>query len=250
MTLPDTASPGRGTATTVTVLGLSYPLLAHAAILTKSPKLIAASIAVLVLIILLPGLRRRRVAAWVLLVAAGLGLLAITGREQAVLLLFLPPILINGFMAWIFGHTLLSGRLPLIERIIRILHGNAASVDSDIAAYARRLTLLWAGLFIVLSAVNLALAALARPGGILLALGLRLPVTVALDTWSLFANVLNYLIVGAFFAAEYWFRRRRFPQQTYRGFLDFMRQLAGVSDVFRPASASVRQSSYSERDNS
>ena len=131
---PDTASLGRGTATTVTVLGLSYPLLAHAAVLTKDPTLIAASIAILILIILLPGLRRRRVAAWVLLVVAGLGLLAIAGREQALLLLFLPPILINGFMAWIFGHTLLSGRLPLIERIIRILHGNTASVDSDIAA--------------------------------------------------------------------------------------------------------------------
>ena len=84
----------------------------------------------------------------------------------------------------------------------------------------------------------------------MLAVGLTLPVTVALDTWSLFANVLNYLIVGAFFAAEYWFRRRRFPQQTYRGFIDFMRQLAGVREVFRPASAGMRQSSCSERDHS
>ncbi len=249
MTMPDTATSGRGTATTVTVLGLAYPLAAHAAILTMNPTLIAASIALLVLIILLPGLRRRRVVAWALLVAAGVGLSAIAGREQTLLLLFLPPILINGFMAWVFGHTLRPGQLPLIERIIRILHGNAAGVDSDIAAYARRLTLAWTSLFIALAAANLALAALARPGGILLAFGLNLPVTVSLDTWSLFANVLNYLIVGAFFVIEYWFRRQRFPQQTYRGFFDFIRRLASVSEVFRPASAGASQSSGTDPDN-
>jgi uncharacterized membrane protein len=248
MTIPETAGSGRGTATTVTVLGLAYPLLAHAAVLTRNPTLIATSIALLVLIVLLPGLRRRGVIAWMLLVATGISLFAIAGREQALLLLFLPPILINGFMAWAFGHTLQSGRLPLIERIIRILHGNATSVDSDIAAYARRLTLVWACLFVVMSAVNLALAMLARPGGILLALGLNPSVTVALDTWSLFANILNYLIVGAFFAVEYWFRRQRFPQQPYRGFFDFLRRLAGVSEVFRPASAGLRSKSGTEMD--
>ncbi len=249
MTQPDTARSGRGTATTVTVLGLSYPLVAHAAILTKNTTLIAASVALLVLIVLLPGLRRRSVIAWTLLVGAGVGLYAIAGREQILLLLFLPPILINGLMAWVFGHTLRSGRLPLIERVIRVLHGNAAGVDSAIAAYARRLTLAWACLFIALSAVNLTLAVLARPGGVLLALGLSSPVTVSLDTWSLFANVLNYLIVGAFFAIEYWFRRQRFPQQTYRGFFDFMRRLASVSEIFRPASAGAGQIAKADLDN-
>jgi uncharacterized membrane protein len=249
MTKPETATSGRGTATIMTVIGLSYTLLAHVAALTRNPALIAASIALLVLAILLPGLLGRRVVAWMLLAAASLGLSAIAGREQALLLLFLPPILINGFMAWVFGHTLWPGQVPLIERIIRILHDSAASMDSNIAAYARHLTLAWACLFIVLSAVNLALAALARPGGFLLAIGLNLPVTVSLDTWSLFANVLNYLIVGAFFAVEYWFRQQRFPQQTYRGFFDFIRRLASVSDVFRPAGAGLRRSSRTGFDN-
>jgi len=248
MTTLETASSGRGAATTVTVLGLAYPLLAHTAVLTMNPTLIATSIALLVLIVLFPGLRRRRMVAWMLLVATGFSLFAIAGREQALLLLFLPPILINGFMAWAFGHTLQSGRLPLIERIIRILDGNAASGDRDVAAYARRLTLLWACLFIAMAAINLALALLARPGGVLLALGLNSPITVALDTWSLFANVLNYLIVAAFFTVEYWFRRQRFPQQTDRGFFDFLRRLAGVSAVFRPASAGLRPNSSTEID--
>ena len=157
------------------------------------------------------------------------------------LLLFLPPVLINVLLAWVFGHTLRQDDMSLIERIIRKLHGDPPSLDNEIATYARRLTWVWTCLFAAMASINLALAALARPGGLLLAAGLDPPVTVSLSTWSLFANVLNYLIVGALFVLEYWLRRRRFPQQSYRGFFDFARRLAGVSDMFRPASAGLQR---------
>ena len=95
-------------------------------------------------------------------------------------------------------------------------------------AYARRLTLVWACLFVVLTVINLVLAVLADPGGLLLSVGLHSPVTVPLGAWSLFANVLNYLIVGALFVGEYWLRRRRFPQQSYRGSSTSRAALRGV----------------------
>lgn len=227
--------PRGSTAHTMTVLGVTYPIAAHLAVLSGATSFIAASVGLLVLIVLLPGLLTRRAAAWGLLLAAVTGLYVAAARGQVLLLLFLPPVLINGFMAWLFGNTLRSGRLPLIERIIRALHGGNDDIDATIIGYARRLTFVWTALFVALAAVNFALAALATPGGLLLAAGIAPPVTVPLEAWSLFANVLNYLIVGAMFAVEFQVRRRRFPQQSYRGFFDFLRRLSGVSAIFRPS---------------
>jgi uncharacterized membrane protein len=223
-----------GTARTMTVLGVSYPIAAHLAVLSGDTSFIAASVGLLVLLVLLPTLLARRQVAWGLLLAAGAGLYVAAVRGQALLLLFLPPILINGSMAWLFGHTLRPGRMPLIERIIRALHGGHDDIDATIVGYARRLTFAWTALFAALATVNLVLAALATPGGLLLVAGISPPVPVPLEAWSLFANVLNYLIVGAMFAVEYQVRRRKFPQQSYRGFFDFLRRLSGVSAIFRP----------------
>jgi uncharacterized membrane protein len=127
----------------------------------------------------------------------------------------------------------------LIERAIILLHGPADNLSSDVAAYARRLTLTWSVLFVSLATINLVLAALARPGGMLLSAGLDPRVTVPLGTWSLFANVLNYVIVAVFFVVEYQVRVRRFPERAYGGFFSFLRRLAGVSAMFRPTSAGL-----------
>jgi uncharacterized membrane protein len=216
------------------VLGASYPVFAHIAVLSGKPVLIAASIGLLIALVLLPGLRNARPVAWIMLPVAAYCLYIAAAHGRTLLLLFLPPILINGFMAWIFGRTLEPGRTPLIERAIVALHGTTDHVTVEMLAYARRLTLVWACLFVALTAINLALAVLANPGGLLLSIGLHPPVTVPLAVWSLFANVLNYLIVGALFVGEYRLRRRRFPQQSYRGFFDFTRRLAGVGSLFRP----------------
>ena len=232
-TTASNTTPRGGTAHAMTVLGVTYPIAAHLAVLSGATIFIAASVGLLVLLVLLPGLVTRRPVAWGLLLAAGAGLYLAAVRGQVLLLLFLPPILVNGFMAWLFGHTLRPGQQPLIERIIRALHGGHDDIDATIVGYARRLTIAWTALFIALATVNFALAALATPGGLLLATGITPPITVPLEAWSLFANVINYLIVGAMFAVEFQIRRRRFPQQSYRGFFDFLRRLSGVSAIFR-----------------
>jgi uncharacterized membrane protein len=224
---------------TMILLGASYPVFAHVAVLSGRPALIAASIGLLAVLVLFPGLRNGRPLAWALLVSAALGLYQVAKSGQTLLLLFLPPILLNGFMAWVFGNTLLDGRTPLIERAIILLHGSSKDVTSEMASYARHLTLIWAMLFVVLATINLALAAVATPGGMLLSAGLNPRVTVPLGTWSLFANVLNYVIVGTLFAVEYKVRQRRFPQQSYGSFLNFIRRLSGVSAMFRPTGAAL-----------
>jgi len=231
------AAPTRKPVPTVTMLlmGASYPALAHAAALTGWPTLIAASLGLLIVLVLMPALRNRRPLAWIALAAAAYGLRAAVASGQAVSLLMLPPVLLNGFMAWLFGSTLRDGRMPLIERAARAMRGPGAVLANEVVAYARGVTQAWTALFIVLAVVNLALAALARPGGLLLAAGFDPGVSVPLGAWSLFANVLSYLFIGTLFAIEFIVRGRRFPHQPYGGLVDFMRRLAAQGHLFRPA---------------
>ncbi len=68
----------------------------------------------------------------------------------------------------------------------------------------------------------------------LLAAGLQPPFNVPVGAWSLFANVLSYVLIAALFGIEFAVRGRRFPNQPYRGFLDFARRLAALGHMFRP----------------
>jgi uncharacterized membrane protein len=215
------------------LMGLSYPLLAHFAALSGRPGLIAASIGWLLVLTLLPGLQRRSPAAWAALAVALTGLYAIAGSPAPRLLQLLPPMLMIGFMAWVFGHTLRPGRTPLIESIIRALQGPQHDLDEDIIRYARRLTGVWTALLAVMAIVNATLALCAEPGGLLLTFGVQPALTVPISLWSLFANVLNYLLIAALFVGEFAFRRRRFPDQPYRGLLDFTGRVAGLGASFR-----------------
>ena len=48
------------------------------------------------------------------------------------------------------------------------------------------------------------------------------------EWWSLFANVIGYLLVAALFLIEYAYRRQRFPRQPYRNLLEFFLQVLAV----------------------
>jgi len=210
-------------------LAVCYPLLAHFAVVRGSALLTAASLGALALAVLLPGLARGRPAAYVSAAAAAAILIVLARSSLAWLPLYAPAIVTDLFGAWLFARTLTPGRVPLIERIVRLLHAPDEQLDPAIEVYARRLTIAWAGLFAVLAAVSLAMALFAAPNGILLLLGLHPGVTVPQEVWSLFANLLEYGIVAAFFAIEYGYRRQRFPQQPYANILDFLRRMVRVA---------------------
>jgi uncharacterized membrane protein len=234
---PGNARQRFSTAAAMTLLGAAYPVMAHFSAITGRQDLLAASIGLLVVLVLLPGLRSGRMLAWTALPIAALALYAAIQSGHGMALLFIPPVLINGFMAWVFGRTLAPGSTPLIERIVHAMHGpGSGTVTAEMLLYARHVTTFWAGLLAALTIVNLLLAALASPGGLLLIAGLDPAVTVPLAVWSLFANVLNYVIVAGAFVLEYAARRRRFPQQPYAGFVDFTRRLAAHEALFRPNS--------------
>jgi uncharacterized membrane protein len=207
-----------------TVLAFAYPVLAHFAIARSSAVLTIAAIALLAILSFLPGLLRGRRGAWLALAVVGIGCWWLSQASLPILPLYAPPVLVPTFLACVFGQTLLRGRTPLISQLILVLHPHEEP-EHGVWSYARRLTLAWTVLFVALAAFNFALAALADPDGLLLAGGIRPPVSVPQSWWSLFTNLIDYLIVASFFVIEYAYRRRRFPQQPYRNMFEFLRRM-------------------------
>jgi hypothetical protein len=126
-----------------------------------------------------------------------------------VLPLYLPPVLVPAFLAWIFGQTLLPGRTPLIERLVLVLHGPDTVPEDGVLAYARHLTQAWAVLFIGLAGDESAAGHLRRAGGVV---AVREP-----DRLCDRPGVLR--------SPNTRIRRRRFPQQPYRNMLEFVQRV-------------------------
>jgi uncharacterized membrane protein len=215
-------------------LAIAFPLITHAAIVSRSAPLTLASLAVLALLVLLPRLVRWQLLAWCAVPVVVGGLILLWRVHAAWLPLYATPVLISFGVAWLFGHTLAAGDVPLVERLARVMHGT--EIHPDVRRYARKVTVAWTVLMTVMGLWNLALALIAQPDGVLLMAGIQPPFTVAVETWSLFANLLNYVIVAVFFVAEYVYRTHRFRDQhtRYRNMFDFMRRAAAVGPrVFR-----------------
>jgi len=209
-------------------LAILYPVVAHLAVAHDNAHLAVASLVLLAAVVLLPGLVRGNAIAWTSSALVAVALVWVAGRDIAWLPLYAPPVVISFGMAWMFGQSLQAGRVALIERIVQLMHAPGDTIDAAIPPYARRLTLLWTLLFLALGLTNLALALCATPNGILLWLGVEPLITVPRQVWSLFANLLNYVILGAFFVVEYIYRRYRFPQQPYKNMLDFIRRASAI----------------------
>ena len=208
-------------------LAIAYPVAAHVAVMTRSVVATAASLAVIASLFLLPRLAARSVAAWCLLPVVVAGLLWLAHSDAAWLPLYATPVFVNIFGAWIFGHTLAPGQVPLIERLARLLH-EGDGINDKIVSYARKVTIAWTVFLSGLAVLNTTLAMLATPNGVLMLMGLHPSVTVPVEVWSLFANFIDYVMAGALFLAEYAYRQRKFPDQPYRNFFDFINRARRV----------------------
>lgn len=199
---------------------LAYPLVAHFGVIQNSVALIAIALGLLIVLPMAPALGRGSVIAWLVLLPVVVALWWLSRSTHATLPLYIAPVLVPGFMAGVFGSTLLAGQVPLIEQLIRIMEP-AREPEPEVLAYAHKLTRAWTVFFVTLALTNLVLGLLAEPDGMLLAAGIAPPVTVPELWWSLVANLIGYLLVAAFFLIEYAYRRYRFPRQPYRNMLDF-----------------------------
>ncbi len=131
---------------------------------------------------------------------------------------FLPPAAILLAFLWFFGRTLLPGRVPFVTSIARIVHASPV-LAPEMERYTRQVTWAWCGFFAAALAVSGLLAALA-------------PIAM----WSIFANVLVLPLVAAMFAAEYAYRRARFPAHDHVSPLAVLQRLgrAGISAAAAP----------------
>ncbi|XBS70897.1 hypothetical protein ABK905_07470 [Acerihabitans sp. KWT182] len=97
------------------------------------------------------------------------------------------PVAANVVMLSLFGGSLLTA-MPLVERLAR---WREPDLPAKAVAYARRVTQIWCGFFII-------------NGGIALVTCLA----GSLRWWALWNGVLSYLLMGALMAGEMGFRRR------------------------------------------
>jgi uncharacterized membrane protein len=173
----------------VLVLGV-YPALSHYAVTHERYDLAVGALLTLLICIgaCLPGRAR-----WLL--AVPVPLLAILYFVEPRQLLFVPPVLINLLGGALFAASLRRGREPVISRIARLDRGE---LSNELAVYTRRLTWIWTFFFAFMVLLC-----------VLLALSAPLPV------WSLFANIINYLLVGLLFFGEFVYRRLRYSHYVH-----------------------------------
>lgn len=183
-------------------LFVAYPAVAHFGKPAAALALLATLAAYLV-----ASLGLRHPLRWLAPPAAGFAVYWLSPPVEW--LLFVPPILINAMLAWLFGRTLVRGRVPLIARFAVMEQG---TLSAELAAYTRTLTWLWTLLFIAAALLSLALAMSGQR-----------------DAWSLFTNFVNYLLVAALFVGEFVYRRLRFRNYRHHSPLQLLRNVRGMN---------------------
>jgi uncharacterized membrane protein len=210
----------------IVLMAVAYPLLAHLGALLHSAVLACGAVLILLTVLFSAGLWHGRIVAWLGWIALCAATIGLSLHGHARLPQYAVPVLIDGFVASLFGYTLRRGREPLIAGIIRIVDGEAMLRDSVVRNYARRLTLLWTLLMSGLALTALILALLLQPDGLLALFAITVPLPVSAAQWSWFANVINYALVGAFFALEIFWRRVALPQAPRRSLREFGLRIA------------------------
>lgn len=196
-------------------LVLLYPILTRVAVHYRSAPLTLLATLILTLVLLGRGLFARRAGAWLALLVVIALLTVLASLDLALLSLYLPPVLLNVFLGWFFGRTLVRGSRPLIERMAWHLHDREPLSPEELV-YTRRTTVMWTVFFGVMAAINAALALFAHPDGVLELLGVAPPLTVPQSIWFWFANLLNFGLSAVLMACEYAYRQRRFPEHSQR----------------------------------
>lgn len=110
---------------------------------------------------------------------------------------YVQHIALNLTLGLVFARTLLKGRLPLCTFFAGFLH---AEVSPALARYTRQVTVAWSLFFFGVAAISTLLFFLA-------------PV----ETWSVFANLLDLPLVGLMFFAEHLVRRCVLPPEDQLG---------------------------------
>lgn len=187
---------------------LLYPVLVHAAVVTESFGLRFAALVVLILNVSAAWLVQRRPWAWIAvpIAIAGAAMLADTIGARA--FFYATPVLVCLALAWLFGHTLLAGRTPLISRLAMAIRG---PLPAPVARYTRAVTVFWFLVMLAAASINMLLALFAPP-----------------ELWSLFANGVNFLIMAVLFVLEWFWRQWRIGEYEHLGWRGYLAALGRI----------------------
>lgn len=215
------------------LLLVGYIPLAHLAEARASGPIAALALGALALTVLIEGLAQRRAAHWLALVAVAGALTWLSRSSFALLPLLLVPPLFTSLIAWCFARSLRRGRVPLVRKVVAALYATPADeLSPRHRSYTRGLTAAWAVLLVLLTLLNLGLALVAVPNGLLAKAGIAAPVTVTGEQWSFIANIAIYGVLGGFATLEYFVRKLVFPVRPYRNVVDFARKMAALGPAF------------------
>jgi uncharacterized membrane protein len=196
-------------------LAVACPIALHLAVLRADATMIAAISVVIAANFVL--MTMRKAVPWWLAAGVALAIVAAVWMDPTLAdrLAFLPPTLIYVFLCWVFGRTLVAGKEPLVMRIARISRGG--DLPEPLARYTRRVTWLWTGVLGAMAVTSFLLARFAAP-----------------EIWSLFTNVLSYIVLGLLFPVEYGYRLLRYPHYVHINPLRVAARLAGRgAEIFR-----------------
>jgi uncharacterized membrane protein len=187
---------------------VAFALLAHAAFVTDLSPAVGAALSLVPLAAFAAFvLRPARSPAMALAVAAAAAAALWSGwstlERHFPDLFFLEHAGVNLLLATIFGRTLVAGREPLCTRFARLLHRH---LPPEVERYTRGVTIAWTLFFVAVFTASCILYA----GHFLAA-------------WSLLANILSPVLVGAMFAVEYAIRLRALPHWERVGVLGGIR---------------------------
>jgi uncharacterized membrane protein len=193
------------------VLSVGFALMAHGALVQAFSPVVGAIVSLIPVAMLLWwafGQSRLRFVALLLLalIAVALALRWEQLEQHFPSLFFLEHAGGNLLLAAIFGRTLAAGREPIVTRFARMMH---AHLPPEVVRYTRKVTIAWTVFFLTLFAFSCGLYF----GGFI-------------EAWSLLANILSPILIGAMFVLEYAVRLRALPHWHRIGVLGSVRAVS------------------------
>ncbi|VAW90129.1 hypothetical protein MNBD_GAMMA17-1650 [hydrothermal vent metagenome] len=182
---------------------LLYPLNVHLGIALEWPVMQLFAIMALAAGILYKGLKRGDSLPWLIFLPVVLVSAGTAYFDIAIFILYLPPILIPLLIFSLFFRSLMPGGIPVVTDIGEQARG---PLTAEMRHYTRMVTVVWV---VVLGLLTLEAAIL--------------PWVASEIVWSLFTNVVNYLVIAFLFAGEYVVRRVRFRDHDHPGFIQYLR---------------------------
>ncbi len=191
-----------------------YPFVVHLSVVYKVPFIIACLLPLFYIVLARPlrGNRKQIIIKSSLLVLLILiGLLSWHYLDHSII--YLPPILMMLTILYPFIRSIMPGNTALITRFYQLSKNEN---DPSVTRYTDKLTWIWI-IFIILLLVNTIILTFLAP----------------LETWSLFTNFINYLLLLSILVVEwifriFWFKKWESP-------VEFARQLLTLDqrELFR-----------------